>query len=127
MNKIVYKYLSEYYYIDKSEMGNDGIYTNRDFRQYKAPIRGLTIITELSNIFNLTPEISKNIIIAWSIEKFTNINLEFYWKTPSDFLLPLANAIASRRLTQDLVSIKPIDTLTGNLRYVDTIYNGQTI
>ncbi len=127
MNKIVYKYLSEYYYIDKSEMGNDGIYSKIDIRRYKAPVRGLTIITEVSSIFNLTTDKAKEIIISWTVEQFTNINLEFYWKTPNDFLLPLAQAIASRTIAQDLVSVQPINTPTSNLLFLDAIYNGKTV
>lgn len=118
MKKIVYKYLSEYYYIGKSEMENDGIYSKIDIRRYKAPIRGLTIITEVSTIFNITKDKAKEFITAWSIQEFTNINLEFYWKIPSDFLLPLAKAIASKTIGQELVNVKPMDVPTGSLPYV---------
>ena len=81
MIKFVQEYLNEYYKIETSEVGNDGIYVKLDNNRWKVPFNGDTLISELSTIFYLNDELVKELIITWAISNKTNVDLKFYWLT----------------------------------------------
>ena len=51
MNKYIVGYLTENYYLDKSEIGNAGIYAFDDDREVKVPTNAKKIIEELVTLF----------------------------------------------------------------------------
>ena len=104
MEKYIRDYMSSNYYIQTSDVGNDGIYYNFDDKRIPTPFFGDKLIKELSLVFGLEVEESKDYIIGWSISVKSDVDLEFYWKQIHElFGLP-----------------------TGMLMYMDYVYSGDT-
>ncbi len=93
MEKMINEYLVKYYYINKSSIGNYGIYKIDDTRIIKVPTNGNDLINELKNVFMVNEETILNIINEWVISIDPSINLNFYWsiyvKSDDDVLLGL--------------------------------------
>lgn len=116
MEIFVCDYLNANYYIDKSDIGNYGIYSKNDTRRYKAPISGDKLLKEVSLIFGLDDETSKTIINNWA-----NVDLEFFWKNNAEIFTNISNVLLSLQHF-DLVSVKPMAEPTGKLFYIDYVY-----
>lgn len=90
---MINEYLSKYYYINKSSIGNYGIYKFDDTRIIKVPTNGNDLINELKNVFMINDEMILNLIDEWVISIDPSINLNFYWsiyvKSDDDILLGL--------------------------------------
>lgn len=81
MEKYIQKYLSEFYYIDTSDVGNDGIYYTFDHKKIPTPINSIDLIDEITKIFESNNEDTKRIIDEWAFNKKENVNLDFFWMT----------------------------------------------
>ena len=81
MKKIIQKYLSQYYYIKTSEIGNDGIHYIFDIRKNPTPVNCLDLINEISKVFAVNFDDSKKEIDEWAIKQKPDINLYFFWLT----------------------------------------------
>ncbi len=92
MKKIIFKYLSQNYYIDTSKVGNDGIYRFDDTREFKIPTNGSDLITEIKNIFSLCDNEIFILIYHWSLEQKSNLDLSFYWKTNLEMITNVGNS-----------------------------------
>jgi hypothetical protein len=127
MEKFIYKYLTENFYVSTSEVGNDGIYKVEDARRHKTPIYGDKLVKEIVTVFGLDNEESKNIINIWAKEQKPDIDLIFYWATEEDIFdsitMPVVNRVFAQTLAQDLVPVKPLSLPTGTLMYLDFIYS----
>lgn len=108
MEFFVHKYLSRYYLIDTSYAGNDGLYSKEDTRRFKAPYNGHQLLRELNTIFGIPKDVSFDYVNNWAVGIRRNIDLEFYWKEPENFL-PISYQVAARTIGMDLVPVQPMD------------------
>lgn len=126
MEKYVQQYLSSYYYIKTSEVGNDGIYYVNDDRRIPTPHSGSKLIKEIVTVFGLEDidDSVKIFINAWAATIKPDVDLEFYWKTMEDlFPFPMAHQIAATTIAMDLVAVRPMDGPRGELMYMDFQYD----
>lgn len=129
MEKFVYNYLSQTYYLGTSDVGNDGIYLLLDTRKHKSPVYGSRITKDISTIFGLGIEDAKVLINSWAIIVNPKVDLEFYWQTNEDIfdnIFPLVQAVASRTIAMDLVPVTPMSAPVCNLIYLDYVYKEET-
>jgi hypothetical protein len=129
MEKFVYNYLSQTYYLATSDVGNDGIYLLLDTRKHKSPVYGSRITKDISTIFGLGIEDAKVLINSWAIIVNPKVDLEFYWQTNEDIfdnVFPLVQAVASRTIGMDLVSVQPMSGPRVELLYLDYVYKQET-
>lgn len=126
MENIVQSYLSRYFEIDTSEVGNDGVYALGDKRKIRPPIYGNKLIDELSTVFGVAEKDGKHLINAWAIKIKPKIDLKFYWSNTEDIfsagMLPVARQVISRTIGMDIVSVKPLSTPSGELLSYDFKY-----
>jgi hypothetical protein len=123
MQKYVQRYLSEYYYIKTSDVGNDGIYKILDDRKYPTPFRGSVLINEISTVFGLEDGESKTLIEIWSVSVKPDVDLNFYWKSNEDLIdFTNINRITATTIALDLVPVQPMDGPKGELFYIDYQY-----
>jgi hypothetical protein len=128
MKRYVQSYLSSLFYISTSEVGNDGVYSLTDDRKYKSPVYGEGFLKELIDIFGCSEEETKTIVYEWAIEQKSDVNLTFFWSTKEDILsgiFPIIERVAARTIAQDLVSVQPMNTPTGELLYYDVYYRAE--
>jgi len=118
MDLIVQKYLSRYYYIKTSDVGNDGIYEKLDDRKRPSPFSSTKLLKEISVIFSLSEEEVKAYVTNWSVLIKTDVDLEFYWKT-MDMIMPMSVRIAAQTIGLDLVTVQPMATPVGELMFLD--------
>jgi len=129
MEKFVQQYLSTYYYVKASEVGNDGIYYVNDDRRIPTPHSGSKLIKEIVTVFGLEDidDSVKIIINNWAATIKPDVDLEFYWKTMEDlFAFPMAHQIAATTIGLDLVPVRPMDGPRGELLYMDFQYGVDT-
>jgi len=120
----IQQYLSEYYYIKTSEVGNDGIYSIIDERRIPIPFNGSKLIKEIVTIFGLEEDVLKSYIESWAVSIKPDVDLEFYWKTTEDlFGFPIAHQIAATTIAMDLVAVQPLSAPRGKLMYMDFQYD----
>lgn len=86
MELIIQKYLSQYYYIKTSDVGNDGIYYKFEKRRIPPPINSSKLINEISVVFSINEKDAKDFIINWSILVKNGVDLVFYWRTIESFI-----------------------------------------
>jgi hypothetical protein len=122
MEQLLHKYLSSYYFIDTSDVGNDGIYLLNDTRRYKAPIYGINLLNELNHIFNLEKGYLQSNIDNWALSIKEDVDLEWFWLQEDLFNFPISHQIAARTVGLDLVSVQPMDGPVGQLLYLDYNY-----
>jgi hypothetical protein len=122
MEQLLHKYLSSYYFIDTSDVGNDGIYLLNDTRRYKAPIYGINLLNELNHIFNLEKGYLQSNIDNWALSIKEDVDLEWFWLQEDLFNFPISHQIAARTVGLDLVSVQPMDGPVGQLLYLDYEY-----
>ena len=124
MQTYIQQYLSDYYYIKTSEVGNDGIYFINDDRRIPTPFNGSKLINEIVTIFCVNEDDVKTYIETWAVSIKPDIDLEFYWKTMEDlFGFPMAHRIAAQTIGMDLVAVQPMSAPRGELLYMDYQYN----
>lgn len=85
MKEIINNYLTDYYFINKSSIGNYGIYKYDDDRPIKVPIDGDDLINEIKTIFSLNTDEAFYFIHHWT-QKNENICFDFFWRTNLEFL-----------------------------------------
>lgn len=122
MEKFVQQYLSTYYYLKTSEVGNDGIYYVNDDRRTPTPHYGSKLIKEIVTVFGLE-DIDDNVKIIindWAATIKPDVDLEFYWKTLEDLIgFPIVQQIAARTIGMDLVAVQPMGEPRGELFHMD--------
>jgi hypothetical protein len=124
MQTYIQQYLSDYYYIKTSEVGNDGIYFINDDRRIPTPFNGSKLINEIVTIFCINEDDVKTYIETWAVSIKPDVDLEFYWKTMEDlFGFPMAHRIAAQTIGMDLVAVQPMSAPRGELLYMDYQYN----
>jgi hypothetical protein len=128
MEKHIYNYLTQNYYIRLSDVGNHGIYLINDDRRFHTPVNGNKLITELITVFAVESEEAALFIHKWSVEKYGKVDLEFYWKTNDDIFFGnignIVRNVSAVTLSQSLVPVQPMafPEPKGTLFYLDTIY-----
>ena len=131
MEKFIYDYLSKNYYVDTSEVGNDGIYSISDDRKFKTPHCGKKLTNELITVFNIAEEEAKLFIHLWSSKIKPDIDLEFFWQTLETLFenvkFPMARNVFTQTLAMDLVPVQPMSAPIGKLYYMDFQYKRETI
>ena len=122
MEKFVQQYLSTYYYLKTSEVGNDGIYYVNDDRRTPTPHYGSKLIKEIVTVFGLE-DIDDNVKIIindWATTIKPDVDLEFYWKTMEDlFGFPIAQRVVAQTMGMDLVAVQPMYEPRGELFHMD--------
>jgi hypothetical protein len=127
MQSYIQQYLSDYYYVKTSEVGNDGIYFINDDRRIPTPFNGSKLIKEIVTIFGLKEDEVKSYIESWAVSIKPDIDLEFYWKTMDDlFGFPITHRIAAQTIGMDLVAVQPISGPRVELLYMDFQYGVDT-
>jgi hypothetical protein len=86
MENIVKTYLKNNYYINTSQIGNDGIYKINDDPLENGPMYGEKLLDELIAIFHLDKIILKEYVNNWAISTKENVDLTFYWKTIEEII-----------------------------------------
>jgi hypothetical protein len=123
MEKLVQQYLFEYYYIDTSEIGNDGIYYKLNQNKWKSPHNYSLLLKEINTVFGIEEVPIKLIINDWAVSEKPDVDLEFYWTTLEDLIgFPIALAVAARTMGTDIVSVMPLSAPIGELLYTDYVY-----
>lgn len=125
MEKYIHNYLSLNYYIETSDVGNDGIYEIADARRFKAPINGDRLLKELVTVFYIDEVQLKAHIEDWAASKKPDINLEWFWKQ-IESLMPLAMKVAAQTVGLDLVAVQPMESPKIDLLYNEFAYTGET-
>jgi len=129
MEKFIYPYLSENYYIQTSEVGNHGIYQKYDDRRIPVPFNGDRLIKDVVTVFGVSKAKAKSYICKWAKSIEPNIDLEFYWKMAQEFgnlVFPVIQQVAARTISQDLISVQPMSAPTGDLLYLDYVYSKES-
>lgn len=130
MEKFIYTYLSENYYIRKSDVGNDGIYQLYDDRRIPVPFNADRLIKDLVTVFGVTKSEAKSYIYRWSLLINPKSDLEFYWKISDEFsgiLFPMVQSVAARTISSELVSVKPMSAPQIELLYLDYVYSKESV
>jgi hypothetical protein len=125
MKKYIVSYLTENYYLDKSEIGNAGIYAFDDDRRYKVPVNAKKLIEEIVTLFGYSFTRTKWLIHDWTKEQKPDFCLKFYWKSHEiggNFSMPIVRRVMSSTIGQDLVAVTPMSLPTGLLHYIDYQY-----
>ena len=81
MKKYIVGYLTENYYLDKSEIGNAGIYAFDDTREWKVPVNAKKLIEEIVTLFGYSFTRTKWLIHDWCYKQKPDYCLKFYWKS----------------------------------------------
>jgi hypothetical protein len=81
MKKYIVSYLTENYYLDKSEIGNAGIYAFDDDRRFKVPSNAKKLIEEIVTLFGYSFTRTKWLIHDWAYKQKPDYCLKFYWKS----------------------------------------------
>ena len=124
MEKLVQQYLFEYYYIDTSEIGNDGIYYKLNQNKWKSPHNYSLLLKEINTVFGIEEVLIKLIINDWAVLEKPDVDLEFYWTTLEDLIgFPIAQRVAARTMGMDIVSVMPLSAPRGELMYMDFQYD----
>ena len=129
MEKFIYTYLSENYYIRTSDVGNDGIYQRYDDRRIPVPFNADRLIKDVVTVFGVTKTEAKSYVYRWSMLINPKSDLEFYWKISDEFggvLFPIIQSVAARTISMDLVSVKPMSAPQIELLYLDYVYSEET-
>jgi len=119
MEKYIQEYLSTYYKIDYSQLGNAGIYDINKNPKQRAPNRSNEVIKEISQVFFISEENAKNQIIIWATLVDPDVDLEFYWKEVIDIIFPAINRIHPITISMDLVSVQPMAAPNSGLVYAN--------
>lgn len=125
MKKYIVSYLTENYYLDKSEIGNAGIYAFDDERQWKVPVNAKKLIEELVTLFGYSFTRTKWLIHDWAKSQKPDYCLKFYWKSNEidyNFAMPIVRRVMAATVGQDLVAVQPLNGPTGHLFYLDHQY-----
>jgi hypothetical protein len=81
MKKYIVRYLTENYYLDKSQIGNAGIYSLDDNREIKPPVNANILINEIVTLFNYPFTRTRWLIHYWVKKQKPDYSLDFYWKS----------------------------------------------
>lgn len=129
MEKFIYTYLSENYYIQTSEVGNHGIYQKYDNRRIPVPFNGDRLVKDVVTVFGVSKDDAIAYIIQWAELVEPGCDLEFYWKTASDFaniLFPTIQHLVARTIGMDLVPVQPMEGPKAQLLNLDYVYKEET-
>lgn len=120
MKKYILRYLTENYFLDKSQLGNAGIYNIGDNRDYNPPVNAKKLIEEIVTIFGYSYTRTKWIIHNWCKKQKPDYCLKFYWSSHEiELFFPIARSIAASTIGSDLIRVEPMSGPTGNLMYMD--------
>ena len=112
MNKLIHRYLTENYRI----LGNR-VYTDKVYK-----LSSSTFVSELEKIFGLTKKQLKWYVKSWVRKQNRNFDFDLWWSPSFNFItLPLVSRSFGQTITQDLVTVQPLDGPTGQLVYMDYI------
>lgn len=128
MEEIICNYLTENYYIDTSDVGNDGIYLILDTRRFKSPTPSDKLLNDIMTIFGFDIDTTRDIINLWSKKIKPDVDLDFYWKGVFEIfnsVMPIITNLG-KRLSDDLISVEPLSTPSGTLFYMDYVYDDET-
>jgi hypothetical protein len=120
MKKLLYKYLSAFYVLDKNGRGNyvifkdegDGLVRHDDEK----------LVKELVEIFGYGYTRTKWVINSWANTIIPHVDLNYYWQKRNNLEFPIARSISSSLIGGDLVSIRPMPSPIGTLMYLDYQY-----
>lgn len=118
MKKYIVSYLTENYYLDKSEIGNAGIYAFDDDRRFKVPTNAKKLIEEIVTLFGYSFTRTKWLIHDWAHKQKPDFCLKFYWKSheiDGNIFIPIARQVAAYTIGLDLVAVRPMSAPTGLL------------
>lgn len=119
MEKLVQQYLFEYYYIDTSEIGNDGIYYKLNQNKWKSPHSYNLLLKEIETVFGIEEVLIKLIINDWAVSEKPDVDLEFYWTTMEDLIgFPNVRQIVAQTIGMDLVAVQPMSTPRVELMHI---------
>jgi hypothetical protein len=121
----VHSYLSRYFEIKPNEEGTDCVYYLDD--KSTDLIYGEKLVKELTTVFGITKDESKEFINSWALKVNPKVNLEFYWSNHESIfggIFPLVQQVAARTIGLDLVAVQPLATPRGELFYMDYSYTG---
>jgi hypothetical protein len=79
MKKHIFKYLTENYFLDKSQIGNAGIYSFDDTKEWKVPVKAKELIDEVVTLFGYSFTRTKWFIHDWCTKQKPDYCLKFYW------------------------------------------------
>jgi hypothetical protein len=119
----MYKYLTENYYIKKSDVGNYGIYLIDDNSRWATSINPKILIEELVKLFGFKYTKTKWLIHSWVKLTNKNIDLKFFWSTNWYGFFPTAKRVSSTLMATDLVNVEPLSTPTNEIHYMNIIYD----
>jgi hypothetical protein len=123
MKKYIVKYLTENYFLDKSQLGNAGIYSFEDTREWKVPVDAKKLIEEVVTLFGYSFTRTKWLIHAWAKKQKPDHCLNFYWTSHEvNFAMPIVRSVMASTVGQDLVAVQPLNGPTGHLFYLDYQY-----
>lgn len=127
MKKYINNYLTENYFLDKSVVGNAGIYDFDDERPFKVPINAKTLIKELQILFGYSFTRTKWLINNWAKQQNPDYCLNFYWNSNDVYFnnideLRFVRTQSPILLSTDLISIQPMDPPSYSTLYLENNY-----
>jgi hypothetical protein len=119
MKKYILRYLTENYFLDKSQLGNAGIYNIGDNRDDNPPVNAKVLIEEIVTVFGYSFTRTKWIINDWAKSQRPDLCLRFYWSSHefNGLIIPAIRRAMSRTIGHELISVKPMSKPTGLLTY----------
>jgi hypothetical protein len=127
MEKFIQEYLSIYYKLDYSSLGNAGVYDINEDSKYRAPKSNSWLIKEISQVFYIDEDYAKEQIELWAITIDPEVDLDFYWKSINEIFFPTINRVHARTISMDLVSVQPMSPPRANLSYANLSFNERPI
>jgi hypothetical protein len=119
MKKLIHRYLNENYLM----IGNRGLFRNTS---HSMSLGSPSIIADLKKVFGLTRKELKWYLKSWIRNQNRNFDFNDWWTPPISIFtswVPIAGraAIAST-ISQDLVSVEPMEGPSGQLFYLNYQY-----
>jgi hypothetical protein len=117
--KFIHSYLNEGFVLNTTPSGFIGLFRKENNTEL---FHGVLLLKEFKQLFYLKEDEIKTIVQEWACKIIPDVSLEEYWKFKNLFL----NGIMSSLISQELVSIQPMDGPRGELFYLDYVYSGTT-
>lgn len=117
--------------MDKSEIGNAGIYAFDDDRRFKVPTNAKKLIEEIVTLFGYSFTRTKWLIHDWAHKQKPDYCLKFYWKSheiDGNFGMPIITRVMAS--SQDLLIRKwqasgLLDGFDGSKDSIAALYESQ--
>ena len=128
MKKYILRYLTENYFLDKSQLGNAGIYNIGHNRDNNPPVKAKELIGEIVTIFGYSYTRTKWIIHNWCKKQKPDYCLKFYWSSQdidSNLFFPIDMRLQRERTLQKWLDSGLLDGMDEKKDNIALLYEAQ--